>query len=148
MEVEVCDSLNVVVSYQSPNFCLPIISVARAASNWKSAQMNAQTRTRRTDLVRANKTTATRLDDVERSGMAVKKKLSERAWRNRAGAVGLSEAEPMGKRVDYVRHVTRLVACAGTIASNLLKLVPLLTKPPSSPFLRLFPLFDACCCLL
>jgi hypothetical protein len=69
MGVEVCDSLNVAVSYQSPNFCLPIISVARAASNWKSAQMNAQTRTRRTDLVRANKTTATRLDDVERSEM-------------------------------------------------------------------------------
>jgi hypothetical protein len=54
VEVEVCDGLNVAVSYQSTNFCLPIISVARATRNWKSAQMDAQTRTRRTDLVRAN----------------------------------------------------------------------------------------------
>lgn len=75
MRLEVCDGLNGAVSYQSTNFCLPIISVARAAGNCKSAQKDAQTNTRCTDLVRANKTTATRLDDVERSEMAIKEEV-------------------------------------------------------------------------
>jgi hypothetical protein len=57
--------------------------------------------------------------------------------------VGLSEAEPMGGRVSLaIEDCASRVAirdAVGTLASNLLKLVPLhFTTRLSSPFLRLF----------